>query len=63
MSSSAGVYMFAFALITGVTIHRYEYFGYVLFAIGIIMMLTDPFAIKEGGTGNQYLGDIIYLEV
>lgn len=59
MYSSAGVYMFAYALITRVTIHKYEYFGHFIFFVGVFLLLTDPFAIKEGATGNQYVGDLI----
>jgi len=59
MYSSTGVYMMAFILITGGIIHKFEYYGYALFFIGVFLMLTDPYAVKIGGTGNQYLGDLI----
>ena len=59
MYSSAGVYMFAFALITKASIHKFEYFGYFIFFVGIFLLLTDPYAVKEGGVGNQYVGDLI----
>ena len=59
MYSSAGVYMFAYALITRANIHKFEYFGHFIFFAGIFLLLTDPYAIKEGGTGNQYVGDLI----
>lgn len=59
MYSSTGVYMFVYALLTGVLIHKFEYIGYTLYVVGVFLMLTDPFAIKEGGVGNQYIGDLI----
>ena len=33
--------------------------GMHFFAIGVLLMLTDPFATKIDGDGNQFLGDII----
>jgi hypothetical protein len=59
MYSSSGVYMLAWALITGAKIHRFEFYGYGLFFLGVFLMLTDPYAVKSGGTGNQYVGDLI----
>lgn len=59
MYSSSGVYMLLWSIITGVTIHKFEYLGYGLFFLGIFLMLTDPFAVKPGVEGNQYLGDLI----
>ena len=57
--SATGVYMLAFSVITWAAVHKFEYLGYVFFAIGVLLMLTDPFAVKADGSGNQYLGDII----
>ena len=57
--SATGVYMFAFSVLTCAAVHRFEYLGYAFFAIGVLLMLTDPFATKIDGGGNQFLGDII----
>ena len=59
LSSSYWFYIFAFTLIMGFSIHKYEYLGYILFAFGIVMLLTDPFARKENRVENQFLGDIV----
>lgn len=59
MYSSTGVYLLAFAVISGSIIHKFEIYGYALFFLGVFLMLTDPYAIKEGGVGNQYVGDLI----
>ena len=61
MYSSAGVYMFAYALITKASIHKFEYFGYSIFFIGIFLILTDPYAVKERWLSNQYIVDHITL--
>lgn len=57
--SATGVYMFAFSVLTCASVHRFEYLGHVLFAIGVLFMLTDPFAAKTDGDQNMYLGDLI----
>jgi hypothetical protein len=59
MYSSTGVFMFAFAVVTRVAVHKYEVVGYSMFALGVILMFTDPYAIKVDGIGSQYLGDLI----
>lgn len=59
MYSSTGVYLLAYALITGAIIHKFEYCGYALFFLGVFLLFTDPFAVKKDGVGNQYLGDLI----
>ena len=48
-----------FAILTGAGAHRFEYFGYALFAVGVFLMLTDPFAVKTGDSSNLILGDVI----
>ena len=53
--------MFAFGLAIGNTMHKLEYFGVILYLLGVFLMLTDPFAIKVGGEGNQYLGDTLNI--
>lgn len=59
MYSSTGVYMLAFTVLTGALVHKFELYGYALFFLGVFLMFTDPYAIKEGGVGNQYVGDLI----
>ena len=59
MYSSTGIYMFVFGMIIGNTMHKLEYFGMVMYLLGVFLMLTDPFAIKIGGEGNQLVGDAI----
>ena len=59
MYSSTGIYMFVFGIIIGNTMHKLEYFGMVMYLLGVFLMLTDPFAIKIGGEGNQLVGDAI----
>mmetsp|Transcript_5961 Transcript_5961/g.5120 ORF Transcript_5961/g.5120 Transcript_5961/m.5120 type:complete len:118 (+) Transcript_5961:409-762(+) len=57
--SSSGVYILFFAIITCQYVHKYEIFGYLIFAIGVLIMLTDPFAMKEGENNDKFLGDLI----
>lgn len=59
MYSSTGVYMLFFAIITGALVHRFELYGYGLYFLGVFLMFTDPYAVKVGGVGNQYVGDLI----
>jgi len=59
MYCSTGVYFLFYALFTGKYVHMYELFGYALFFLGVFLMLTDPYAVKEEGSGNQYIGDLI----
>ena len=39
--------------------HKYELIGYGLFFVGALIMITDPYAEKQNGAGNKYLGDAI----
>ena len=59
MYSSTGIYMFAFGLIIGNSMHKLEYLGVTMYLVGVFLMLTDPFAVKIGAEGNQYVGDLI----
>ena len=59
MYSSTGICMFAFGLIIGNSMHKLEYLGVSLYLVGVFLMLTDPFAVKNGAEGNQYMGDLI----
>ena len=46
MYSSTNVYMFVFAIITGAGAHRFEYFGYGLFGVGVFLMLKYLIVLK-----------------
>lgn len=59
MYSSTGIYMFAFGLLVGNSMHKLEYLGVAMYLLGVFLMLTDPYAVKVGGEGNQYMGDLI----
>lgn len=59
MYSSTGVYMLVFSIIMGSLVHKFELYGYALFFLGVFLLFTDPYAVKIGGSGNQYIGDLI----
>lgn len=60
MYSSTGVYMFLISVIIGAGAHKLEYFGYAIYAVGVFLMFTDPFAVKkDGSSSNLLLGDLI----
>ena len=58
MYSSAGVYIFLYAVITLQMVHKFEYIGYGMYAIGVYLMFTDPFATKTNMEGQSYMGDL-----
>ena len=58
MYSSAGVYLFLYAVITLQMVHKFEYIGYGMYAIGVYLMFTDPFATKTNMEGQSYIGDL-----
>jgi len=58
--SSTGVYILIISICTFQYVHKFEIFGYSVFIIGVLIMLTDPLATKIGG-GNKLLGDLISI--
>lgn len=58
MYSSGGVYLLIFAILAGQYVHKLEYVGYGLYALGVFMMFTDPNATKAGMGGQSYFGDL-----
>ena len=58
MYSSAGAYIFLYAVITLQMVHKFEYIGYGMYAIGVYLMFTDPFATKTNMEGQSYIGDL-----
>ena len=58
MYSSTGVYILLLSLVTCKPVHKLEIFGYIFYGIGVILMITDPFATKFGKRPS-YLGDLI----
>jgi hypothetical protein len=59
MYSSTGVYVLLFSLIARKIIHKFEVFGYFLLAIGVLIALNDPLAMKKGETNEPMLGCLI----
>jgi drug/metabolite transporter (DMT)-like permease len=58
MYSSGGVYLLIIAIVTCKVVHRLEYMGYLLYALGVYMMFSDPSATKAGMDGQSYVGDL-----
>ena len=58
--SSTGIYVLIFSLCTFKLVHKFEIYGYAVFSIGLLIMLTDPFATKTEG-GNKFLGDLVII--
>lgn len=61
LSSSTGVYVLLISLITCRIVHKFEVIGYVIALFGVIIMLSDPFAMKQAGKTNYLLGNVISL--
>jgi len=57
--SSPGVFILLFALLSCQYVHKYEIFGYLIFSVGVLIMLTDPYAQKKGDNQNKILGDLV----
>ena len=58
MYSSGGVYLLLASLLLCQPVHMLEILGYSLYAIGVYMLFTDPFATKTGMEGQSILGDV-----
>lgn len=59
LSSSNGVYILIISIIACKIVHKFEIYGYILFGLGVFVMLTDPLAKKQGGEGNPALGNTL----
>lgn len=57
--SSTGVYILLISLITFRPVHKFEILGYMIFAIGIFITITDPVARKAEGGTHPIMGDLI----
>lgn len=58
MYSSTGVYVLILSLVTCKVVHKLEILGYMFFGVGVIIMITDPYATKLGEE-HSYMGDLI----
>ena len=58
MYTSGGFYLFVISVITFQVVHKFEYIGYLMYAIGVYFMFTDPQARKLNSDSQSYIGDI-----
>ena len=58
MYSSGGFYLFLISILTFQVVHKFEYIGYLMYAIGVYFMFTDPKASKSDSEGQSYIGDL-----
>ncbi|CAI2371622.1 unnamed protein product [Moneuplotes crassus] len=57
--SSCGVYLLIISVMACQYVHKYEFIGYFIYSIGVLIMVTDPFALKKDESQNKAFGDII----
>ena len=58
MYSSGGFYLFVISIVTFQVVHKFEYIGYLMYAVGVYFMFTDPQARKLNSESQSYIGDI-----
>ncbi|CAI2368228.1 unnamed protein product [Moneuplotes crassus] len=58
---SNGVFILLIALLTCQYVHKYEIVGYIIYGVGVTIMLSDPNATKTEEGMNKSLGNIIAL--
>ncbi|CAI2368274.1 unnamed protein product [Moneuplotes crassus] len=58
---SNGVFILLIAILTCQYVHKYEIVGYIIYGVGVIVMLTDPLANKTDEGMNKPLGNFLAL--
>ncbi|CAI2369841.1 unnamed protein product [Moneuplotes crassus] len=58
---SNGVFILLIALLTCQYVHKYEIGGYLVYGVGVLIMLSDPLATKTGEGTNKMLGNFLAI--
>ncbi|CAI2367963.1 unnamed protein product [Moneuplotes crassus] len=55
---SSGVFILLISILTCRYVNKFEVIGYIVYGVGVAIMLSDPLATKAEGTTNKLLGNL-----
>lgn len=58
---SNGVFILLIAILTCQYVHKFEIGGYLIYGVGVLIMLSDPLATKTGEGTNKMLGNFLAI--